>query len=344
MSSNLSSDTSKAQTMIDPFTVFKFQWDSTQNITTTDTNIPTVIGRFVNTGITALTGSAAYLNTIPIQYQKLQYYFRMYEEFTILEDRVDYAPMFTSFDINAFQIVNWAEPKTTKTAEWALRNTIMLNTTTTTLIADKNDHQIVSDVDTYYQLRARPEARTFRMNQPWSFASRPTVNDLRIIANPDNTNFSAANNPFIPNTMSGVTGTGSWAEWGPPEKLGWLPTKVMNPSAQWVLNYTPTYYGYKQYFYFPIGPAPGMPTSVDYGVTTHTLTFAFRKADYRPLYNLTNALLRGTEEQLENVLDDTTGRRMITEDFTQPAFKKVKTDVEAEQDRVRSQVAAPESL
>lgn len=342
---SLSDDQSKAQTMIDPFTVFKFQWDAILSFDTLAGGaVPGVSGRFVNTGITALQHTG-YLGKIPFQYQKLQYMFNMYEEFTILEDRTDYEPLFNKSDVLAFQQADWTSSPGSKADKWVLLNSLFANTSKLTIIADKNDHHITNDVDTYYQVRSRPEARTFKFSTPWSYATRPTANDLRIIANPSNSDTSQGNNPFIANVIAGVSNTASWAEWGPPEKLGWLPTKVMSPNNLWVLNLTPNYYGYKQYAYIPIAGRPAATVVVDYGMVTHTLTFAFRKHDYRPNYALSNpSALIADQEQIDAVLDDATGRGMIRDVHSEPVFKKVKTDQEVEQDHLRSRVVLPESL
>lgn len=342
-----SKDTCPAQEMIAPFEIFKFQWSGIKTFTVDGVAMPSIRGQFVNTGIQSLADSG-YLTTIAQQYIKLRYYFNLYEEFTILEDRIDYDPFLTPLDVMAFQTVDSTEPKTAKTAEWLLHHNMSAPTTKVTLIPDKNDHQITNTLDCYWQMRSRPEARTFRLTEPFSFATRPTANDLRIICNPNNAQLGQNNNPFIPNIVSGVSNTGTWLEWGPPEKLGWLPTKVMNPSDQWVLNYTPNYYGYKEYIYVPIasnllgGGTGANSTSIDYGMNDHTITFAFRKFDYRPIYaNLAGEALLANEVQLNAVLNDVTGREMIREGTGEPSFKRIKTDEEVQQDEIRSRVLVP---
>lgn len=339
-----SSDTSPAEPMIAPFQVFKLQYDAVSQLTINNNVIPSIIARFVDSGLTSQ--GTNYLNIIATQWGKLQYHFNMYEEFTILEDKVDYEPLFNHSDTTAYQSADSAEPKTSKSAQWVIANALMSNTTKITLLADKNDHEITNTVDSYYQARSRSEARTFRLNQPWTFAVRPSVNDLRIISNPNPSIVTTSNQPFIPNVMSGVSNTSPWLEWGPPEKLGWLPTKVMNPSNQWVINYTPNYYGHKEWIYIPLAPLVGVvPTTVEYGIKTRTFTFAFRKFDYRPIYGMVGAeALLATEVQLETVLNDVTKRGLIHDGADEPSFKKVKTDEDDQRDAIRSRVIVPESL
>lgn len=340
-----SRDTSKAPPMIAPFEVFKFQYDSVTAIGPLGDYFPQVIATYKNTGITALQNTG-YLPIIPIQFSKLMNYFNNYEEWTILEDRVDYMPEFRHSDTNADQTVSGVTTPTEASIDWLVRNAIFRDTSRITLIPDKNDHQLNSSLDSYFMMRSRPEARTFPLNKPYTFATRPTVNDLRIIASPSDSPI-VANNPFIPNVAAGISSANAnpWLEWGPPEKLGWLPTKVMNPSQNWVLNYTPNYYGYKEFLYFPIAKMQGTNSKlVEYGVKTFTLTFAFRKFDYRPLYTQPNPTsLLASREQLLDVLDDVTRRGMIYDLVEEPAFKKVKTDEEVQQDGIRSRVTVPES-
>lgn len=328
---------------LDGFTTFKYTYDAVASKKDDGGGSFNVINSWYNA--VGLGFYSEITSQTPQQFIKLRQFLNNYEEFTILEERIDYRPAFPRADLAA----SAAAGSSTSTASnyWAAVCTLMMDTTQITYIPDKNDRQLTNTKDTYFQLRGRKDAVSYNLNKPHTLIIYPTANDLRILNYPiggaagDDTRPA---NPWDAYTLQNAVNTGAYCQWGPPEKLGWLPTKVMSISATWGLNTSPAYWGYKEYLYVPIDFTGTEFTDINYGVNTHTITFAFRKPDYRPLVSIPASLM-ATESQLNDVLNDVTdARTMIIESADQPAFKKVKTDPEEHKEEIRSRVVVPESL
>lgn len=324
----------KQASMLDSFQIFNYSWD-TQTTRKNPGQFPNIVMTYRPLGL-GFYGSTT--GQTPQQFIKLQQMFNMYEEFTILEETVRYQPMFQRSDMAA--MVGGFQSDLTGAPYWAAFSVMMADTSVVTLIPEKNDRDSDVTQDLYFQVRGRPEARTFPLNKPYTWTVRPTVNDLRIVNNPNALQTGRSANPFMSDVLQGVANGGSYAEWGPPEKLGWLPTKVVNTQNQWILNTSPGYWGYKEFFYTPNNIATGISADIQYGIKMHTMTFAFRKYDYRNLVAIPAALV-AREEDLQDVLNDVTERQMLTDEVEEPAFKRAKTDTEAQQDQIRSRVIVP---
>lgn len=323
--------------MLDGFQIFNYSWD-VNTVRKNPGQFPVVTAVYRPLGLGFYSDTT---NRSQQQFQKLQQLFNMYEEFTILEETIRYQPMFQRSDMAA--MVGGFQSDLTGAPYWAAFSVMMADTAVVTLIPEKNDRDSDATVDNYWQARGRPDARTFPLNKPYTWTVRPTSNDLRIINNPNPLATGRSSNPFNNDVLSSIANNGSYAEWGPPEKLGWLPTKVVNSSNNWALNTSPGYWGFKEFFYTPNNITTGISADIQYGIRMHTITFAFRKYDYRNLVAI-NASLMAREEDLQDVLNDVTERQLLTDEVQEPVFKRVKTDVEAQQDQIRSRVIVPQSL
>lgn len=329
--------------MLDGFTTFKYSWDAV--VSKKDDGGGTfnpVTGHYTAVGL-GFYGDIT--SQTPQQFTKLRQYMNNYEEFTILEERIDYRPCFGRSDLAAS--VASGISGASQSNYWAALSILMMDSTQVTYIPEKNDRQLTNTKDTYFQLRGRNDAVSYNLNKPYSIVVRPTVNDLRILNYPiagDAGDSTRPANPWDAYTLQNATNTGAYSQWGPSEKIGWIPTKVMSISATWGLNTSPAYWGYKEYYYIPVTYQLQPFANIEFGVNTHTITFAFRKPDYRPLVSIPASLM-ATENQLEDVLNDVTETRgMIIESHEEPVFKKAKTDPEEHKDEIKSRVTVPQSL